>query len=152
MLKGLWLDWKLRRLRTAKRKARRFYAKKIQTATASKDSGRDVNGLRYDEYAQMTVIDDEVAGLVTDRLVFLAQKNLIPLPPPDPAAGAWVESVVTGCRHLTAATAMELRATIRKEQRERSELLFRWLAALTGIIGALIGLTSLVISFFRASK
>jgi len=47
---------------------------------------------------------------------------------------------------------MELRATIRKEQRERSELLFRWLAALTGIIGALIGLTSLVISFFRASK
>jgi len=152
VLKGLWLDWKLRRLRTAKRKTRRLYAKKIQTAKASKDPERDVDSLRYDEYAEMTVIDDEVAGLVTDRLVFLAQENLIPLPPFDPAAGAWVESVVTGRRHLSAAAAMDLRATIRKEQRERSELAFRWLAALTGIIGALIGLTSLAISFLGFSK
>ncbi len=116
------------------------------------DSEREVDSLRYDEYSELTILNDEIAGAITDRLAFLAQENLIPLPPLDPAEEVWVRSPVTGRRQLSQAAATELRATIRKEQRERSELTFRWLAALTGIIGAIIGLVSLSLTFFRFSK
>jgi hypothetical protein len=58
---------------------------------------------------------------------------------------AWVQSRTANGYHLTTSAAAELRAAIRKEKREGSELFFKWLSGLTGLVGALIGLAALLI-------
>jgi len=77
----------------------------------------------------------------------LADDNLIPTPRLDFAVpdAAWEQSRATRHYHLSTAAAAELRAAIRKEQRERSELFFKWLSGLTGLVGAAIGLIALLV-------
>jgi hypothetical protein len=101
---------------------------------------------------EIELADDDISLLVTNRLTALAEDFLIPVPanvtkrgdfPEDDAA--WIESPITGRWHLSRAAAADLRAAIRKEERERSELAFRYLAGMTGVIGTLIGLVALLV-------
>jgi hypothetical protein len=98
----------------------------------------------------LTVMAGE-GSLVTNRLTALAEDFLIPVPanvtkrgefPEDDAA--WIESPITGRWQLSRGAAADLRAAIRKEERERSELAFRFLAGITGVLGTLIGLVALL--------
>jgi hypothetical protein len=92
----------------------------------------------FEDQTILDVIEDDIAQLVSDRLRGLADRYLIPLPPAvviyedtEPEEGqAWERSRDTNRYRLTAAAAAQLRADIRKEQREGSELALRWLPAL----------------------
>ena len=75
----------------------------------------------------------------------LAEHLLVPTPTFDAKGDAWEQSDVSQKYRLSKTASADLRAAIRKEQRERSELFFRWVSGLTGLVGAAIGLVALLL-------
>jgi len=145
MLDGLRFRWKLRSLRADKRKTRRIYDKELKKARLSKAKAEDIDSLHSVERHELDMLDDEISAVVSRRLLALAEDNLLPTPSFDAKGPDWIESEFTGRYRLSGPAMVELRTAIRKEQREQSDSMFRWLAALTGIIGATIGLVSLLV-------
>jgi hypothetical protein len=144
--------YRLRCLRQRKRKLNLLYHGLYEKAKAEKQSRDQVDGILSERSMEIDFVDDDIAELVTRRLIDSAEDNLIPVPtivvppngeePTDDAA--WIRSRITERWQLSMAAAADLRTAIRKEKRERSELAFRYLAGLTGIIGTLIGFVALL--------
>lgn len=80
--------------------------------------------------------------LVSSYLVAVANRLLIPTPKFKTEGGEWEQALSTGRYHLNISALAELRAAIRKEQKEHHEIWLLWFAALTGLVGALIGLVT----------
>ncbi len=147
MLDAVIYRYRLRRLRARKRSVIRADQRKYKEAEERGDAADVLDEIIHNREMEFTLINDEIAQLVTSRLLSLADDNLIPTPSLDFRSpnSAWVQSRVTNHYHLSIEAAAELRAAIRKEQRERSELFFKWFSGLTGLIGALIGLIALLL-------
>jgi len=73
-----------------------------------------------------------------------AEHYLIPIPKFNKDSPDWIESRIDGRYALSPEAVAKLRSAIRAERRERYEHAFRWLAALTGVIGALTGLAAVL--------
>jgi hypothetical protein len=120
---------------------------------ARKEGTRLDEKTHYFDQINLDLIEDDIAQLVSDRLQVLADRYLIPLPPAVviyedtklEEGQAWERSRVTNRYHLTPTVAAQLRADIRKEKREGSELAFRWLSSPTGLLGVLVGLAALFV-------
>jgi hypothetical protein len=111
----------------------------------------------FDKMKELQAVNDKIAQLVTERLRDLAAYYLIPLPAPqvgppedDREPPHWVRSTVSGRFHLAPASAVELRATINKEEKEKSERFFRRLSGLTSVIAALTGIGGVAIGLILA--
>jgi hypothetical protein len=134
--------FRLRRLIRARRQVNRWFADPAHRHRVQ-HGGADLE--LHQKHEAFQRIEDEIAALQTDRLLVLADEYLIPRP-----LGAlepnetWMQARTSDQYLLSPAAIAELRASIRKEQRERSELVFRWLTGLTGVVGALIGLAALL--------
>ena len=113
----------------------------MDDAVKNRASSDEIRSLRQREWYEVDLIDDQISDLVTRRFLGIANKYLLPTPKHD---GAWIESDVTGLRQLEPEAIIELRATIRKERKERYEHMLMWVAALTGLIGALSGLIAVI--------
>jgi hypothetical protein len=93
--------------------------------------------------------EDRIDGVLSDRLVKSAQRLDVPTPP-FPIAGQererefWSRNYSNGSYQLTREGRVFLRDAVRKEKRERFDSKVRWIAPLTGIIGAAIGLISVL--------
>ena len=122
-----------------------------------KTSDEALEDLSHEEMFEIDEIEDAISWLVTERLRSQAYHLLIPVPPslvwsleskqfvPAKDPPDWERSNITSRYHLTTSAAAELRAAIRKELRDKSDLFLRWLpvlSALTGVIGTLIGLVA----------
>lgn len=95
--------------------------------------------------------EDEEKRLTSNSLEFEARSLWLPIPPKDDAA-RWEEFTDnTNTHYLSPLGMTELRAAIRKERAERRAVMEWWiktlgaaLGILTGLIGALIGLVSIL--------
>jgi hypothetical protein len=82
--------------------------------------------------------------LKTQYLVSIADKLSLPIPPITKEDERWEQSGFSGRHVLTNRGITELRSLIRQEKREKYELIFRWSPILIGLIGAIIGLISVL--------
>jgi len=88
-------------------------------------------------------IDEEIHLLHSRQLVKLAERYFLPVPEFKAEGGDWERTPLSERWVLRRETLVDLRAAIRKEQKERRELRqmnLIWITALTGVIGALTGL------------
>jgi hypothetical protein len=148
-----WLRYRyeLARLERLKRKTTRSYDRALNDA-ADNHKMDEAEALLCKEEHEIAPLNDLVAKLVSDRLIAQGKKYLIPVPMEDlnirlgkTESENWKVSLRTYQRYLTPSAIVALRSTIRAERKERTELAFRWLTALTGLIGVLIGLLAIIL-------
>jgi hypothetical protein len=104
-------------------------------AKQGKKPSRDLQG------RDARLVDDDISQLASDYLERTAQRLLLPVPEFNQRSNKWEKSAFTERWRLTLAAIFELRAAIQAERRE----IRSWLAAITGLIGALIGLLSVIL-------
>lgn len=136
-------------------KARRRLQSKLQAA--EKDE-RDLFSISRSEadfdFADLAEAAEVVAEAKTNLLRWDCQRLEVLMPPIDytePFGGDWVRSKFTGSMLLTPTGIAKTRHLIHEEQKRRFEVTSRWvtlvatvLGALTGVIGTLIGLASVL--------
>ncbi|HWA04598.1 MAG TPA: hypothetical protein VG819_13845 [Rhizomicrobium sp.] len=123
----------LRRYAVANAKIRR-----INQAAADKREE-----LAFNLHADLENLDGEIWELISRSLVDQAQRFQLPLP----GSEDWTETGGLAYKHLTPAALAELRSAIRSEQKERWTMRLLWLPilpALTGVLGAVIGLVAIL--------
>jgi hypothetical protein len=144
-----WLQyrWSVLRLAHDLRGARRLCARAERQARKEGLSTDKIFKLNHEWSAELGLITDELAKVKSRRILVLASRLSIPLPADD---GSWVESYQTGARHLSSKGYAIVRADVRKERNEkwqfwevRMKVLGVLLTAVTGAIGALIGLIAI---------
>src|SRR5205085_8327584 len=91
---------------------------------------------------EVGVIDDEIGFLLSQRYHTKATYLQLPTPPFSETSGKWVEGEYDGKWRLSPEQIFKLRATIRKEEKERWEIWQMRLTLLIGFGGMLIGLVS----------
>jgi len=92
-------------------------------------------------------IEDKILRLLTRYLVSKANKTFLATPSFSEEDGMWEQSNFTGNYHLTEKGIREVLGMIRKDQKERMELLsywFPWIGLLIGLIGAITGLVAVI--------
>ena len=141
--------WKNQR---EKRKIFKSYERQRDEAERENKSSNEIGMIDHDYLSQMDNIDDQIAAMQQRLLIAQAEKYLIVTPEFDLKDGKNLEMAKTGNRFLyNKATVSGLRDAVRREQKERRERWQSWLTALagfvaafTGVIGALIGLLSIL--------
>lgn len=136
--------WRAQRQRE---KQNRKYRKEA-AALHEKRSSLEKQELAADWHFHEQWAEDSINAIITQRLIAKANKLDLPIPP-YPSRGeevnqCWYYSEDGTERLLTAQGRTILRDSIRKEKRERFEARARWVTLLTGIIGAAIGLITVV--------
>lgn len=87
--------------------------------------------------------NEDICILMSDYLLDTAEKLMIEVPRPQPPE--WTHSDRNSRVYLTETSMFKLRAAIRAERRDRSELARSWLSGITGLIGVLIGLLAVIL-------
>lgn len=131
--------WNLRKLNKKYEQVAKFYAEKEKEAKTSEDKQL----LRDEEGSEIIPIQEEIDALQTKRFCQLADKLLVPTPDLKNTE-MWQEKHYSYGRTLTDKGIWEVKKLIRQEKRERREGFVVWLAALTGIIGAITGLAAVL--------
>ena len=87
-------------------------------------------------------LEEDIDYLISSYLSAKAQKLRLVMPESE---NNWQWSKHRRHYLLTPAAMQALRSAIRAEKKENSELAFRWLTAITGLIGVLIGLLAIIL-------
>ena len=136
--------WRAQRNRA---KMNRRYRKE---AAALRETGSPLEQeeLAGDWHFHDVMAEDSISAIVTQRLIAKANKLDLPTPPypkaRDEENPCWYYSDDGTERLLTAQGRTVLRDSIRKEKRERFEARSRWVTLITGILGAAIGLVTVL--------
>jgi hypothetical protein len=117
-----------------------FYDKEYQKAE-TEEAEQSVIALMFQEVG---VLDDEIGFLVSQYVQIEASRLQIPTPPFSQTSGKWMEGEYTNKWRLSPEQVHKLRATVRKEKKERWELWQSRLTLLIGFGGVLIGLVSVL--------
>jgi hypothetical protein len=138
-----WQLWKLQRLRAS---ISRAGDKRYAEAKKSGASHDQLERVYSDERLELELVDDDINLLETRYLREETQRLLLADPQftIEDKGGPWKQSHISGRYFLNSDGIAQLRASIRKEKRERREAAVFWVAAVTGIIGALTGLASVL--------
>jgi hypothetical protein len=145
MLEGIVYSWRLRKLHRERRRIQFTHKKALREARAAKNSELELDRLFFEERMEIQIVDAEMHALITQRLIQIAERYLVPYPEFNSKGEDWIQSGATRRWHLTVEAMAELRNAIRREKKERAENWRMWLAALTGLVGTLIGLASLLL-------
>lgn len=132
--------FQLRKLVRQRRATQEFYDKEYQKAETG-DAEQNVLALMFQEVG---VLDEEIGFLVSQHLQMESAHLQIPTPPFSQTSGKWVEGDYTDKWRLSPEQVHKLRATVRKEKKERWELWQSRLTLLIGFGGVLIGLVSVL--------
>ena len=134
----------LRRLSKRKRNIRAAFKKQLTSARAAGKSTDDLRALESDAWFEEGMVDEEIAWLITDFLLSKADKHFIATPSRN-EEGMWEQcSKISERFVLTKAGISAIRSGIRAERKERSYFVFPIIAAVTGLIGAIIGLITVL--------
>jgi len=134
----------LRRLSKQKGKIRSEYAKDLASARAAGNSINDLRALESEAWFEESMVNEEIALLITDFLVSKADKHFIATPSRK-EEGMWEQCDKISERFvLTKAGISAVRSSIRTEAKERRDLILPVIAALTGVIGTLTGLIAVL--------
>ena len=111
---------------------------------AKKKRDRDEYDSLVSEYLfESDNFDDAIRRQETKFLVRRARRLLVPIPSTEDGH-SWEKSEQSGRLQLTLEAMTKLRGAIREEQRQRLEPVKLWATLLTGLIGSMIGLVSVL--------
>jgi hypothetical protein len=148
---NLRYEFKLRRLQRERQRVDHFYAEKLSSARKNPKNGDDVRSLESEASHEWHLATDEIRGLVTEELTSVAERLFVPVPSWKEEK-FWSESYIPGeQKFLTTEGVSHLRDLIRDERKKRREarlsqfdLVSKVIVTLTGLIGACIGLVSIL--------
>jgi hypothetical protein len=108
--------------------------------------------LFVDGYWRRSDLNDEIGLLQTRILIEAAERHFVPWPRYQDNPDAWERCESSEHMRLTQHAAHDLLSALRQERKDRSEVFRLWLAglgpmltAVTGLIGAIIGLTAILL-------
>lgn len=134
--------WKLRKLQRNKRKVLAGFKRDKERAETDKKSREEIENIDHLAMSLSDLLDDDIESLASRYLIQSAQRLLLPIPEFSQDSDAWTRSQHTGRYRLTTSAMATLRSQIRMERKERRESAMLWIAALTGVLGALTGLVA----------
>lgn len=137
------MQMELRRLQRRRQRSRRRYQKKIREARKQGEPETEIEDMIREDMMLDDRYDDDIAQLQHRVVVRQAEHFLIPTSHYIKDDGTWVQSTVTGQWRYSQEKMLEIRQDIWQERRLRREHWQGWLAAVTGFVGALIGLLSI---------
>jgi len=146
MLDTLSCKMKLWKLQRKIDKSVRSYEKDIDNARKVGKSTDEIDGLIHELMYISGYIEDKIEEAQYQLICRQAENFLIPTPRYNKKDGSWEQSDITGRWRFSHATISQIKDAIRQEQKHRREHWFGWLSAITGIIGALIGLLSVLLN------
>ncbi len=106
-----------------------------------------IEQLNYLEHDEIGIIDEQIYQLFFERITAQAERSFIPIPDLEESPEDWETARLTGRWRLRRRTLQDLVAAIRKAKKDRQEALqakLIWVTALTGMLGTLTGLMSLL--------
>lgn len=139
MFETIKYRWRLRKLETECSRIRGDYAKPRKGL-----SGTKLEQLLAEESSEVSPVLEQIDALKTARFFQIANRLMVPLPDYNNKE-SWEQRYYGRGRVLTPKGFWELKKLIRQEKRERREGFVIWIAALTGIIGALTGLFAVIL-------
>lgn len=139
MIETIKYRWQLRKLNRKCDELSRFYADK----EAESKNNNDKEMVRAEAGSVIVPVMEEIDSLQTKRFCQLANRLLVPIPDRSNKE-MWREKHYSYGRTLTDKGIWEIKKLIRQEKRERREGFIVWLAALTGIVGAITGLAAIL--------
>jgi len=134
---------RLARLQAQRRRLSKAHDREMKDGRRLKKDSEFFEVANQDWWLNDSMFDAEISELQTRYLVDLAQQLQVPLPPSE----SWVTDSHFGNRYYPTEVSANLRSAIRAEQKERWESRARYipvLTALTGALGAVIGVLSFV--------
>lgn len=143
MLGEIAYRFRLGALQRDRAKTVRHYREPAKEARARRDWDA-VQEAEQSEWFEVSLLDEEIDYLVSQRLLNRAERVIVAVPPD--GEEFWEKGHQTGRRYLTRRGIIELRASLRKEASERSSLLLAWGGWATGLIGALTGLAAVLMN------
>jgi len=149
MFDGAEHSWKIWRLDRARRRVSAKYDVLARKALNEIDEA----AFAFERQMRIAEIDDAIQQLQNSRLVGQARRYRLVLPPLDEKHEGWEESEFTQRWRLTPEAFIGLRDAVRAERKVRHEMWQRHIVgvgAVTGLIGTLTGLISVI--FFHVSK
>ena len=142
MISEIKYRWRLNRLYAKQNKTVRLYDKCIKKAKAEGEKREEIEILKSEESGIFFEIQDEIQSLITSHLANVAQRHFLPVPDRNDD-DMWNKF---GYRKvLTDKGISQIRKTIRREKKERRDTYMPWIAAFTGLIGALTGLLAIIL-------
>jgi hypothetical protein len=141
----------LRKLQAAQDRSRATYRKLLLEARRQKKSEEEVDLIWSEASTEEGILGDEIDSLVTEELTNKAERYFFPIPPRDDDR-YWKKSYIPdNGTYLTVQGIAKLRDLIRDEEKKRQESRLATLETtakivvmLTGLIGACIGLVSIL--------
>jgi hypothetical protein len=130
-------------LQRKRRRLRDSYEADLQVARARRDWD-ELNSIGSELSFETGLIEDDIAVLESRYLLAEAERLLVPRPKFIDGE-TYVRSEHTEKYHLTPETMVKLRRVVREERSARSHLALTWVAALTGVVGALTGLAAILL-------
>jgi hypothetical protein len=147
-----WLHYKyhLSRLHKEGRALSQCHTNAYERATKEQRPKHELDRLLVTFATDLQINHDRIGILQTEYLTSLAEKHLIPMPegslPLDERGNdKWRTAKQGGILYLNSDGIRELLVAIRADRRERLERVRSWLMALTGLIGAIIGLLAVIL-------
>jgi hypothetical protein len=134
----------LRRLQKEGRITSAFYDDKYRELV--KPSRQEADFLLSERRDAVGLIDEQISYLLSRHLIQKAQVYHLAIPEFEENGLTWVEPRYTLKWHLSKEAIADLRTAIRKEQKEKSEILRTWLTVVLSIIGAVTGIAALLLS------
>ena len=135
---------KLAKLRRQESGVSNIYQEEFKSYRIQKKSREDIDRLDSDQYSELKPIWEEIDFLETSYLRAEAKKHFIPFPDFE-AKNMWEEcSFIGNVKVLSNLGIATVRSSLRNEQREKIKLILQVFAGITGIVGALIGLFSMI--------
>ena len=149
MFEGATLPLKIWRLERARKRVAAKYDLLARKSLRPSDEAAFV----FEGQMKIGELEDTAQQLQSNHLVRLARRYVLPVPPLDQKHEGWEKSESTDEWQLTLKAFIELRNAVRTERKARREA---WqshivgVSAVTGLVGGLTGLISVI--FFHASK
>jgi len=134
---------KVRSLQKARRDNLQSLQKRLREAKKHRVSNDEIASIYATHGPEDSFYEAEIHQLWTRYLQERAERLMLPLPSLDDES-SWEKSHVVPGYLLTRKGIDEVRKSIRNEVQERRSGWLTWLAALTGLIGAISGLVAVV--------
>jgi hypothetical protein len=142
MFEYLSFRWDLWRIERADRKVYKKYTAYIEKAKVKNASKDEIGTLEYERAIDGMEYADEIRKLHSRYYCSQAARMLIPTP--DTEDKTMWEQESTRRFYLTEKGIMHVRSLVRAERKARLEMFVMWVPGVVGLIGAGIGLASIL--------
>jgi hypothetical protein len=148
MIDYLKYRWNLLKLQTKQKKDERFYKGLIKEATQEGQDKDEIEALHAEASGSYWDTQEEIRMLTQRHLLATATKLMVPIPDMKKEDDAVWEHRL-GRYALTDQGIAHFKTAIRAERKQRTDVYMPWVFALTGLIGAMIGLLAIILGLTR---